>query len=208
MCRLTPGESAPLSLQLGVSPRRSAIGGPPCQSWSNAGKGRGFDDPRGKVFLTFINILREKHPLFFVAENVKGIMAARNMDSFHKIEQSFKDAGYNIWVKCLNANDYNVPQNRERVFFVGFRSDLDVDYHFPSPILNKPCVSDAIKDLQDSAVSMGNVPNINAHEYWVGGGLIFLCQGTECLIGIRQAIQSKHQDVKRLFIQWLLKWKR
>lgn len=145
------------------------IGGPPCQSWSNAGKGRGFDDPRGKVFLTFINILREKHPLFFVAENVKGIMAARNMDSFHKIEQSFKDAGYNIWVKCLNANDYNVPQNRERVFFVGFRSDLDVDYHFPSPILNKPCVSDAIKDLQDSAVSMGNVPNINAHEYWVGG---------------------------------------
>lgn len=144
------------------------IGGPPCQSWSNAGKGRGFEDPRGKVFLTFIKILKEKQPLFFVAENVKGIMAIRNKDSFEKIEQSFKDAGYDLWVKCLNANDYDVPQKRERVFFIGFREDLKINYHFPTPLQEKPCVSDAIRNLQDSAVSMGGQPIINAHEYWVG----------------------------------------
>lgn len=145
------------------------IGGPPCQCWSNAGKGRGFKDSRGKVFLTFINILKEKRPLFFVAENVKGIMAARNSNSFHIIEKSFKKAGYDLWVKCLNANDFDVPQNRERVFFIGFRKDLKIDYHFPIPLKNKPCVLNAIRDIQDSAVSMGVAPTINAHEYWIGG---------------------------------------
>lgn len=145
------------------------IGGPPCQSWSNAGKGGGFDDPRGKVFLTFINILKEKSPLFFVAENVKGLLAARNKDSFNQIKEAFKEAGYDVWVECLNSNDFDVPQNRERIIFVGFRKGLNVQYAFPQPLVEKPVVRDAIFDLQDTAVPMGQVPNTNAHEYWVGG---------------------------------------
>lgn len=145
------------------------IGGPPCQSWSNAGKGGGFDDPRGKVFLTFINILKEKSPLFFVAENVKGLLAARNKDSFIKIKDAFIDAGYDVWVECLNANDYGVPQKRERVIFVGFKKGLNVNYHFPQPLPHKPTVLEAIYDLQDTVVPMGDTPVINAHEYWKGG---------------------------------------
>lgn len=145
------------------------IGGPPCQSWSNAGKGGGFNDPRGKVFLTFINILKEKSPLFFVAENVKGLLAARNKNSFNQIKDAFKDAGYDVWVECLNANDFDVPQNRERVIFVGFRKGVNVQYAFPQPLVEKPVVRDAIFDLQDTAVPMGQVLNVNAHEYWVGG---------------------------------------
>lgn len=145
------------------------IGGPPCQSWSNAGKGGGFDDPRGKVFLTFINILKEKKPLFFVAENVKGLLAARNMESFKKINEAFKDAGYDVWVDCLNANDYEVPQNRERVIFIGFKEGLNVKYEFPQVVNNKPIVFNAIYDLQETAVPMGVEPVINAHEYWEGG---------------------------------------
>lgn len=145
------------------------IGGPPCQSWSNAGKGGGFDDPRGKVFLTFINILKEKRPLFFVAENVKGLLAARNKDSFNQIKEAFKEAGYDVWVECLNANDFNVPQNRERVIFVGFRKGLNVQYVFPLPLVEKPVVRDAILDLQATAVPMGQATIVNAHEYWVGG---------------------------------------
>lgn len=144
------------------------IGGPPCQSWSNAGKGGGFDDPRGKVFLTFINILKEKKPLFFVAENVKGLLAARNKDSFNQIKNAFRSAGYDIWVDCLNANNYEVPQNRERVIFVGFRKGLNVKYEFPKPNGSKPVVQDSINDLQDTAVPMGHKPVINAHEYWEG----------------------------------------
>lgn len=145
------------------------IGGPPCQSWSNAGNGGGFDDPRGKVFLTFINILKEKRPIFFVAENVKGLLAARNNGSFIQIKQAFIDAGYDVWVECLNANDYDVPQNRERVIFVGFRKGLNVDYHFPQPLPHKPTVFEAIYDLQDTVIPMGSVPVINAHEHWIGG---------------------------------------
>jgi DNA (cytosine-5)-methyltransferase 1 len=145
------------------------IGGPPCQSWSNAGKGGGFDDPRGKVFLTFINILKEKKPVFFVAENVKGLLSARNRDSFEQIKESFQGAGYDIWVDCLNANDYDVPQNRDRVIFVGFKKDLNVTYRFPNAQNNRPVVANAIKDLQYSAVPMGELPVLNAHEYWVGG---------------------------------------
>ena len=144
------------------------IGGPPCQSWSNAGKGGGFNDPRGRVFLTFIKILKEKKPLFFVAENVKGLWAARNRESFLIIKESFETAGYDLWIDCLNANDYEVAQNRERIFFVGFRKDLDVKYEFPKPMAIKPVVRDAIFDLQQSAVPMGQIPSINAHEYWVG----------------------------------------
>lgn len=145
------------------------IGGPPCQSWSNAGKGGGFDDPRGKVFLTFINILKEKSPLFFVAENVKGLLAARNKDSFIKIKDAFINAGYDVWVECLNANDFGVPQKRERVIFVGFKKGLNVNYRFPQPLPHKPTALEAILDLQDTVVPMGNTPVINAHEYWKGG---------------------------------------
>lgn len=145
------------------------IGGPPCQSWSNAGKGGGFDDPRGKVFMTFINILKEKNPLFFVAENVKGLLAARNRESFNQIKDAFKDAGYDIWVDCLNANDFDVPQNRERVIFVGFRKGLNVQYEFPEIVNNRPVVLNAISDLQETAVPMGHEHIINAHEYWEGG---------------------------------------
>lgn len=145
------------------------IGGPPCQSWSNAGKGGGFDDPRGQVFLTFINILKEKKPLFFVAENVKGLLAARNKKSFNQIKEEFKGAGYDVWVDCLNANDFEVPQIRERVFFIGFREGLNIKYEFPQVINKKPIVLNAIHDLQETAVPMGVEPVINAHEYWEGG---------------------------------------
>lgn len=144
------------------------IGGPPCQSWSNAGKGKGFDDPRGRVFLTFIHILNKKKPLFFVAENVKGLLSTRNHSSFLQILNAFKGAGYDVFHDCLNANDYDVPQIRERVFFIGFRKDLGISYEFPQPFCIKPNVSDAIRDLQDTAVPMGKPTVINAHEYWEG----------------------------------------
>ena len=97
------------------------------------------------------------------------MLAARNKDSFNQIKAAFKDAGYDIWVECLNANDYDVPQNRERVIFVGFRKGLNVKYEFPQPSCSKPVVLNAIHDLQDTAVPMGREPIINAHEYWEGG---------------------------------------
>jgi len=145
------------------------IGGPPCQSWSNAGKGLGFNDPRGEVFKTFIEILDKIKPKFFVAENVKGIMAARNKEAFDEICQLFDSIGYDLNVECLNAADYDVPQNRERVFFVGFRKDLKISYVFPQRCNTVRTVREAIEDINKDAVRAGEKTSINAHEYWVGG---------------------------------------
>lgn len=145
------------------------IGGPPCQSWSNAGKGLGIEDPRGKLFLTFIEILRQKQPDFFVAENVKGILSARNKPAFEKICELFSDAGYDLFVDTLNASDFGVPQNRERVFFIGFKKELNVEYEFPEPLNEKITVRTAIEKFANNAVPHGQKCLVDNHEYWEGG---------------------------------------
>lgn len=95
------------------------IGGPPCQSWSAAGAGKGASDARGRLFWEYIRILREKQPVFFVAENVQGILQQKHRESLEEILSLFDDAGYSVAYKCLNCADYGVPQDRERVFFCG-----------------------------------------------------------------------------------------
>lgn len=95
------------------------IGGPPCQSWSEAGTLKGIEDARGQLFFEYIRILRDKQPLFFVAENVSGMMARRHSDAVKRFMRMFDDAGYDVNLKMLNANDYDVAEDRDRVFYVG-----------------------------------------------------------------------------------------
>lgn len=92
------------------------IGGPPCQSWSEAGALRGINDKRGQLFFDFIRILQAKQPRFFLAENVSGMLSARHQNALEGIKQLFRESGYNLSIKLLNAADYNVPQDRKRVF--------------------------------------------------------------------------------------------
>lgn len=99
------------------------IGGPPCQSWSEAGSLKGIDDPRGQLFYEYIRILKDKQPKFFLAENVKGMMAQRHREAVKNIVSQLEDAGYGVFIKLLNAKDYGVAQDRKRVFYVGFRKD-------------------------------------------------------------------------------------
>src|SRR3989338_4648134 len=96
------------------------IGGPPCQSWSEAGAGRGINDKRGQLFFEYIRLLRNKQPAFFLAENVSGILHPKHNAAFSEIIQQFKDAGYVVYGKLLNAHDYGVPQDRLRVIIVGY----------------------------------------------------------------------------------------
>jgi len=81
------------------------IGGPPCQSWSEAGAGRGINDKRGQLFFEYIRILKEKEPLFFLAENVSGILLPRHKEAFHAILNEFKALNYNVSYFLFNAND-------------------------------------------------------------------------------------------------------
>lgn len=152
------------------------IGGPPCQSWSEAGALRGIEDHRGQLFFEFIRVLRDKKPLFFLAENVSGMLASRHSDALENIKNHFIESGYNLSFKLLNAHDYKVPQDRQRVFFVGFRKDLDMTFEFPKAFPTKRYLKDVIWDLKDNALPAKEKNYTNNdecvlanHEYMTGG---------------------------------------
>lgn len=129
------------------------IGGPPCQSWSEAGSLKGIEDARGQLFYEYIRVLRDKQPLFFVAENVSGMLAKRHETAVNGFMKLFDEAGYDVNLKMLNANDFNVPEDRDRVFYIGFRKDLNIhDFEYPTPLEHKPTLREAIWDLQETAI--------------------------------------------------------
>ncbi len=153
------------------------IGGPPCQSWSEAGSLRGINDERGKLFYDYIRILEDFRPKFFLAENVSGMLANRHSGAVRNILKMFDNAGYAVTLTLVNAKDYGVAQERKRVFYVGFRKDLDIKFVFPqgstSDDAKKITLRDIIWDLQDTAVPAGeknrhNPEAINNNEYFTG----------------------------------------
>ena len=117
------------------------IGGFPCQSFSISAQNPprlGYKDERGMLFFEMVKILKERHPRFFIAENVKGILSANEGKAFPMIIQEFTDAGYHVVHKLLNATDYGVPQKRERVIIVGFREENDYrSFRYPSKVSNE-----------------------------------------------------------------------
>lgn len=152
------------------------IGGPPCQSWSEAGSLKGIDDTRGQLFYEYIRILRYVQPLFFVAENVSGMLAKRHSKAVAIFMELFDEAGYDVNLKLLNANDYDVPEDRVRVFYIGFRKDLHIyNYQYPEPQKHKPTLREAIWDLQQTAIpakeknhTNGESCIVDSNEYFTG----------------------------------------
>ena len=153
------------------------VGGPPCQSWSEAGKQKGIKDDRGRLFLEYIRILRDKQPLFFLAENVSGMLHKKHSLALKNIIAAFTEAGYRVSFKLLDAVNFGVPQNRKRVIFVGFRQDLKRTFNFEI-LCKQPTqtLKDAIWDLRESALAAKekNKTNFDAclipnHEYATGG---------------------------------------
>ncbi|MDO8571082.1 MAG: DNA cytosine methyltransferase [bacterium] len=151
------------------------IGGPPCQSWSEAGAGRGINDKRGQLFFEYIRLIEEKQPLFFLAENVSGILFPQHEKAFTAILKSFSDVGYNVKYQLLNANDYEVPQDRLRVIVIGYRKDLGISFEFPTPQSQHRTLRDAISDLRHAKPAKqfnktnGDALEIPNHEYMTGG---------------------------------------
>jgi DNA (cytosine-5)-methyltransferase 1 len=153
------------------------IGGPPCQSWSEAGAQRGIKDKRGQLFFEYIRILKDKQPLFFLAENVSGMLHDKHKDALQNIFEMFDDAGYSVSVDLLNAKNYNVPQDRKRVFFIGYhKKKVGIEFKFPKPLKKMLNLQDAIFDLKDNVVSASEKNRSNNgkcilpnHEYMNGG---------------------------------------
>lgn len=153
------------------------IGGPPCQSWSEAGALRGINDARGKLFYEYIRILKNKQPKFFLAENVSGMLAKRHSEAVENIISLFKEAGYDVSLTLVNAKDYGVAQERKRVFYIGFRNDLNINFSFPHGSTEKDddkiTLRDIIWDLKDTAVPASernkhNPDCENNNEYFTG----------------------------------------
>jgi DNA (cytosine-5)-methyltransferase 1 len=153
------------------------IGGPPCQSWSAAGAARGITDKRGQLFYDFIRILEEKQPKFFLAENVSGMLISKHSEALDGIKELFRNAGmgYELSFQMLNARDYNVPEDRKRVFFIGIRKDLGFKYKFPSETFPRIDLETAIYDLKDNSLAGLQYNNTNGnecivpnHEYMIG----------------------------------------
>lgn len=108
-------------------------GGFPCQSFSVVAqnpKRLGIKDDRGKLFFEMCRILREKQPMCFIAENVKGILSANKKEAFPLIIEEFENSGYSVTYSILNSVKCGVPQKRERVIIVGFRKDLNISFDF------------------------------------------------------------------------------
>jgi DNA (cytosine-5)-methyltransferase 1 len=154
------------------------IGGPPCQSWSEAGSKKGIADKRGQLFYEFMRILADKKPKFFLAENVSGMLLPAHKEALANIKQMFQDIGYTLSFQLLNVSDFGVPQDRKRVFFIGYRNDLKIKFEFPKPTTldNKITLLKAIGDLKDSVLPAkeGNLTNgkdcqVSNHEYMIGG---------------------------------------
>lgn len=152
------------------------IGGPPCQSWSLAGAMNGIEDPRGKLFYNYIELIRLKQPAFFVAENVPGMISSRHREEFDKIINKFSECGYRVSYKLLNAWDYGAAQDRKRVIIVGYRNDLNIEFDFNNlvPVEPRLVLRDVIGDLPEPLPALernytnGETENIPNNEYFVG----------------------------------------
>jgi DNA (cytosine-5)-methyltransferase 1 len=127
------------------------VGGPPCQSWSEAGARRGIEDPRGVLFNNYIALLDKKKPAFFLAENVTGILFERNRSALDDFLKGFADSGYHVAFGVLNAGSFSVPQDRERVIIVGYRTDLGISFDPPSPHPREVTIEEALKGLAPGA---------------------------------------------------------
>ena len=123
----------------------------PCQDISNAGKMKGFgkegNRTRSGLFFEALRIIEDKQPRIAICENVKNLTSKRFKNEFEIVLQSLEEAGYNNYWKVMNAKDYGIPQNRERVFIVSIRKDLDKGtLEFPQPIKLKMKLKDFLEN--------------------------------------------------------------
>jgi len=142
------------------------VGGPPCQSFSAAGRRAGgvpgMDDARGTLFWYYCQYVNHFKPKAFVFENVRGILSSKAGADFEIICRSFNEVGYNLFWRVLNSADYGVPQLRERLYLVGIREDLQTNFRFPRPThgpdselrTNYVTALDAIGDLDEPDVAV------------------------------------------------------
>ena len=149
------------------------IGGFPCQGFSVANMKRSLNDSRNVLYRELLRVIHDKHPRFFLAENVKGILHFAKGEVFRTILEEMTNLGYKVKHRLFNAADYGVPQKRERVVIVGVRDDVDFEFRFPEPTHGKDeehgtkkwvGVADALAHFPDPDVP-NDIPNHICSKY-------------------------------------------
>jgi DNA (cytosine-5)-methyltransferase 1 len=121
------------------------LAGFPCQAFSIAGKRGGFDDTRGTLFFDVARIIKDTRPKMFLLENVKGLTNHNHGKTFSTILNVLQnELNYSVHYKVLNAKNYGLPQNRERIYIVGF--DKDIEFDFPLQINDDVCLYDIMEN--------------------------------------------------------------
>lgn len=129
------------------------LGGFPCQGFSLSGP-RKIDDSRNILYKYYVKLVRQNQPLAFVGENVKGLLTMGNGQIIDAIIADFANCGYDVFYKLVNARNYGVPQDRERVIIVGFRKDLHVkNFSLPESNGETRTLADALKNLPSAKES-------------------------------------------------------
>ncbi len=141
-----------------------AMFSPPCQAFSLAGKRKGEDDNRGVLFYNSHEFIQKNNPRYFIFENVKGLLSDDNGRTFQRwidylggksvngTQTMFPEENsvpYHVYYQVLNAKDYGVPQNRERIFIIGIRDDTDNNFNFPKPFELKKRLKDVLEENVD-----------------------------------------------------------
>ena len=158
------------------------VGGSPCQSFSLVGKRGGLEDTRGTLFYHFARVVKECEPKVFIYENVRGLLNHDSGRTWQTVQDVFAELGYRIYWKTLNSRDYGIPQNRERVFVVGFRN-VKTKFEFPKPIELDMTMQDLLEDateskyfLRDKGVKFVTSSKNRRKRYTQINGEVALCQ--------------------------------
>lgn len=157
------------------------VGGAPCQAFSMVGKRLGFDDARGTLFYEFARLIKETQPKVFLFENVKGLLNHDEGKTWGVIYSIFEELGYDVHFRILNSKDYGIPQNRERLYCVGFKTNTK--FLFPAPIKLEYRMYDFLEDYVDTKYFLREkgVKFVTSHKnkqkcYTQVNGDIALCQ--------------------------------
>ena len=130
------------------------VGGSPCQSFSIIGKRAGLEDVRGTLFYDYARLIKQTSPKVFVYENVPGMLVHDHGNTWKVIQSVFESLGYSVFYSVLNAKDYGIPQDRKRLFVVGFK-EKNVNFSFPEPIPLKTELKDYLDKEIDTRHYLG-----------------------------------------------------
>lgn len=126
------------------------VGGSPCQAFSMVGKRHGLEDTRGTLFYDFARVVDETQPKIFIYENVKGLLNHDNGNTWQVVKDVFQSLGYALYFQVMNSKNYGIPQHRERIFVVGFRTPPKDGFLFPDEIPLEHTMQDFLEDYTDS----------------------------------------------------------